>query len=723
VETQAVTLDSEGRYAVVLGATKPEGLPLELFSNGSARWLGVHVEGLADAPRVLLVSVPYALKAADADTVGGKPLSAFVLAGDKTGTGADGLTYVDARVLRNGFSGAPPPPQGAGSAGYLGMFQDATTLVNSVMFQNGTSIGVGTTTPAAAFHSVASAAPGAFFDVYSNALGALPVVFRAARGTPQAPSAVQTDDILGGVAVRAYGATGFSAGQGQVMFKAAEPWTDAAHGTYLSMTTTPLGSSFWTERVRITPEGNVGIGTPTPGQRLSVAGTIESTTGGFKFPDGTMQVTGATSTGAGSGFGVHALSFNTGAGNSAFGFWGLGANTTGSFNSAFGHESLYANQTGAYNSAFGSWSLRSNGIGSNNSAFGFSALFTNWSGSNNSAFGYLSLYSNQTGDDNSAFGFGSLRHNDGSDNSAFGYLSQYLGSGTGNSAFGSESLYGNQTGINNSAFGYLSLYSNQTGSINSAFGSQSLPVNETGSHNTAIGSGSLLENTSGSYNTAVGDLAGSCNDSGHHNTFIGSDAGPAGFGCIAAYGALTYAGAIGAGAEVTQSNSLALGGVAGSGYEVKVGIGTSAPNTTLQVVGDIRVGTSGTNGCLMDFGGGAIAGSCSSDARLKRDVRPFGPVLGRVARLQPVHFTWRTEEFPEYHFGTGLNSGLIAQDVEKVFPELVGDDGRGHKTVNYSEVPLVTLQAVRELTAENEVLKAQLAALEARLMKLERQRQ
>jgi hypothetical protein len=269
-ETQTVVVDADGRYGVTLGATRTEGLPVGLFATGEARWLGVQADGQAEQPRVLLVSVPYALKAADADAVGGKPLSAFVLAGDRTGIGPDGLTYVDARVLKNGLSGVEASPEGAGSAGFIGMFQDATTLVNSVMFQNGTSIGVGTTTPAAAFHSTATAAPGAFFDVYSNALGALPVVYRAARGTPASPSAVQTDDILGGLAVRGYGATGFSAGQGQVMFKAAENWTNTAHGTYLSMTTTPVGAPNWVERMRISPNGFVGIGTPAPTFPLDV---------------------------------------------------------------------------------------------------------------------------------------------------------------------------------------------------------------------------------------------------------------------------------------------------------------------------------------------------------------------------------------------------------------------------------------------------------------------
>ena len=155
---------------------------------------------------------------------------------------------------------------------------------------------------------------------------------------------------------------------------------------------------------------------------------------------------------------------------------------------------------------------------------------------------------------------------------------------------------------------------------------------------------------------------------------------------------LTNATAIGANAIVGQSNSLVLGDT-----NVSVGIGTSAPNTKLQVVGNIRVGTSGTLGCVQRFDGTAIAGTCSSDARLKTNVRPFEPVLDRLARLQPVHFTWKAAEFPEYHFGAGVNSGLIAQDVEPLFPDMVATDGRGFKMVNYSELPYLTLAAVREL--------------------------
>ena len=80
-ETQAVPIDAGGRFAVALGSGA--ALPDGLFAAGEARWLDVAVEGLAPQPRRLIVSVPYALKAADAETVGGRPLSAFVLAGDR----------------------------------------------------------------------------------------------------------------------------------------------------------------------------------------------------------------------------------------------------------------------------------------------------------------------------------------------------------------------------------------------------------------------------------------------------------------------------------------------------------------------------------------------------------------------------------------------------------------------------------------------------------------
>src|SRR6266700_991388 len=82
-ETQTVETDALGRYTVLLGAMRANGVPVEMFTSGEARWLGVQVGKLpesAQGGRVLLVSVPYALKALDAETLGGKPASAYMLA-------------------------------------------------------------------------------------------------------------------------------------------------------------------------------------------------------------------------------------------------------------------------------------------------------------------------------------------------------------------------------------------------------------------------------------------------------------------------------------------------------------------------------------------------------------------------------------------------------------------------------------------------------------------
>jgi hypothetical protein len=152
------------------------------------------------------------------------------------------------------------------------------------------------------------------------------------------------------------------------------------------------------------------------------------------------------------------------------------------------------------------------------------------------------------------------------------------------------------------------------------------------------------------------------------------------------------------------------------------GSGSGVPTATdkLQVFGDVRVGTSGTNGCLKNFLGTGIAGTCSSDRRLKRDITPFRSALNQLTALQPVHFYWRAAEFPDRHFGEAQTYGLIAQDVERVFPELVVTGQDGFKAIDYSKLPLLTIQAVKELKAENDDLKAQNDALKARVTEIER---
>jgi len=147
LETQNVNADSRGSYTVQLGSTKPEGLPVELFSSGEARWLGVQINGQPEQARVLLLSVPYALKASDAETLGGLPPSAFVLA-------ASSFSPVAPPAATPSPAPAPPPATvtGAGKANYIPLWTGTSTLGDSILFQTGsgsaTKVGVNLTNPA-----------------------------------------------------------------------------------------------------------------------------------------------------------------------------------------------------------------------------------------------------------------------------------------------------------------------------------------------------------------------------------------------------------------------------------------------------------------------------------------------------------------------------------------------------------------------------------------------
>ena len=140
-ETQTLQLDEQGRYSVLLGAVQAEGLPVELFTSGEARWLGVAAGKLPEQPRVLMVSVPYALKAADAETLGGKPASAYALT-SSSGTAplavALPASSTTAASLTN-MTGTQP--KAAVSAGAT-EFNDTTTDQVVKVFQNGSGLGL-----------------------------------------------------------------------------------------------------------------------------------------------------------------------------------------------------------------------------------------------------------------------------------------------------------------------------------------------------------------------------------------------------------------------------------------------------------------------------------------------------------------------------------------------------------------------------------------------------
>ncbi len=141
LETQNVQLDANGHYSVLLGASNPNGLPNDVFSSGQARWVGAQVSGQAEQPRVMLLAVPYAMKAADAATLGGLPSSAFMLAGSAAG-GAPSTASLSSSMV----TGATAPPPAAsnvtttgGTVNAIPLFTTATNIQNSILTQTGST--------------------------------------------------------------------------------------------------------------------------------------------------------------------------------------------------------------------------------------------------------------------------------------------------------------------------------------------------------------------------------------------------------------------------------------------------------------------------------------------------------------------------------------------------------------------------------------------------------
>ena len=138
VESQRLEIDTGGHYSAQLGATLANGIPIDLFANGEARWLEIEVAGQPAQSRILLVSVPYALKAADAATLGGLPASAYALAGSTT---ASGIGKAEAATVSPDAAAAVTTP--GGGSGYLSLFTGVSTVADSIVFQNTLGIGIG----------------------------------------------------------------------------------------------------------------------------------------------------------------------------------------------------------------------------------------------------------------------------------------------------------------------------------------------------------------------------------------------------------------------------------------------------------------------------------------------------------------------------------------------------------------------------------------------------
>jgi hypothetical protein len=303
--------------------------------------------------------------------------------------------------------------------------------------------------------------------------------------------------------------------------------------------------------------------------------------------------------------------------------------------------------------------------GPGNTATGVQALAANTKGYWNTATGWQALSDNTTGSENTATGTDALAHN------TTGYA---------DTASGWYALVNNTTGVANTADGNQALQLNTDGSSNTASGFQALSYN-TGSVNTASGAQALAYNTTGNYNTASGSGAGKPADgsfvTGSLNSF---------FGTLTALGtgSLTNATAIGALAEVTQSNSMVLGsinGVNSATSDTNVGIATTSP-TNIFTIGQ------GHGQALAD------GWATYSSRRWKTNIQTLSDALAKVEMLRGVSYDLKDSGKHEV--------GVIAEEVGAVVPEVVtfeanGKDARG---VDYSRLTALLIEAVKRQQKE-----------------------
>jgi hypothetical protein len=302
-------------------------------------------------------------------------------------------------------------------------------------------------------------------------------------------------------------------------------------------------------------------------------------------------------------------------------------------NTAEGTDALFSVTTGPDNTAIGFEALFSNTTGDSNTAIGSQALTSDTTGNRNTANGFAALNSDTTGERNTATGRAALTFNT---------------TGNNNTADGHDALFSNTTAIRNTASGSFALFSNTTGPNNTALGYFALFNNKTGDSNTAAGYDALLNNTTGVGNTALGNFAGANLTTGDQNIDIGN------------VGVAAEANTIRIGTEGTQTNAY-LAGI----YQTNI-----AKGLVVKVDSDGHLGTVG------------------SSERFKDEIKPMDKASEAILALKPVTFRYKKELDPD----STPQFGLVAEEVEKVNPDLVVRDADGKPyTVRYEAVNAMLL--------------------------------
>ena len=280
-------------------------------------------------------------------------------------------------------------------------------------------------------------------------------------------------------------------------------------------------------------------------------------------------------------------------------------------------------------------------------------------------------------------------HNFGTDNTFLGInAGNFTMSGDENVGIGRNTLFSNTTGVENNAVGGFALVTNTIGTNNNAMGAFSLTINTTGNENTAIGGFTLTTNTTGSGNTAVGFDAGFSLVTGDNNVFVGNRAA-----LLTTTGSTNVIIGYNAGLSLlTGSDNIYISNPGIGAESGIVRIGTSATHTTTFVQGifGVPVGLTGLS-VFVDAAG--QLGTVVSSRRFKHDIADMNSDISEnVYKLRPVTFVYNSDETDTQQYG------LIAEEVDQAFPELVVYDKEGAPyTIRYQLLPILLLNEVQKL--------------------------
>src|SRR5882724_1479281 len=334
------------------------------------------------------------------------------------------------------------------------------------------------------------------------------------------------------------------------------------------------------------------------------------------------------------------------------------------FTTAEGCNALAFLGAGAGNTGVGWYSLNLVGDGNYNTGVGAGTLVLNTADSN-TAVGAAALLFNTTGAENTAGGTDALVYND---------------SGFDNTAVGAFALFSNTSGFQNMAIGGQALFSNQSGGLNTAVGFRALHDNLAGD-NTAVGDDALSNNTMGNENTAIGGGALASNQTGNANTAVGFEA------LLNNTGTANIAIGIRAGQNLTtgvRNIDIYDQGIAGESDTIR--IGTPGFQSATYIAG--INGQTASGGIAVFVKSDGKLGTATSSARFKDEIKPMSETSEAILALKPVTFRYKKEidskRIPQF--------GLVAEEVEKVNPDLVARDRDGKPyTVRYDAVNAMLL--------------------------------